>query len=65
MLNGYKPSKKLGEGAFATVRLYQHVKTKKKYAVKKMNRQFLRTKKFGASGVTAADMIIEEMRVLK
>ena len=65
MLNRYKPLQKLGEGAFATVRLYQHSKSQKKYAVKKMNFQRLRSKKFGNSGITAADTTIEEMRVLK
>ena len=30
-----------------------------------MNFQMLRTKKFGNSGITAADTTIEEMRVLK
>ena len=65
MLNNYKPLQKLGQGSFSTVRLYQHTKSLKKYAVKKMNLQALRTKKFGNSGITAADMIAEEMRVLK
>ena len=37
MLNKYKFNRLLGEGSFARVYLYQHIKTKKKYAVKKLD----------------------------
>ena len=37
MLNNYRYVKKLGEGNFAAVKLYQHIETKKNYAVKKLD----------------------------
>ena len=64
LLKKYRPLHKLGEGKFAKVRLYQHLKTKKKYAVKKMNRRELRSHRFGVSKLTAADCVKEELRVL-
>jgi len=37
MLNNYRFVRKLGEGNFATVNLYQHIRTKQNYAVKKLD----------------------------
>jgi serine/threonine protein kinase len=65
VLKNYQPLERLGQGSFATVRLYQHTQTLVKYAVKKMDRRILRGKRFGGSTLTAADLIIEEMKVLQ
>lgn len=64
-INGYKKLKKLGEGSFAKVWLAEHIKTSKRYAVKQMNKGLLRKRKFGITGRTAYDAVIEELKVLK
>jgi 5'-AMP-activated protein kinase, catalytic alpha subunit len=65
MLNKYKFKKLLGEGSFAKVYLYQHAKTKKKYAVKKLDIKKLRSIQLGTSGITGSDFCKEELKVLK
>ena len=65
MLNNYKYIRKLGEGYFAKVQLYQHTKSKKKVAVKKLTHQKLASLRIGTSKFTAADCAKEELRVLK
>jgi serine/threonine protein kinase len=57
--------RELGKGAFGTVRLCEHVKTKRLYAIKTMNKGALQRRKFGAHGRTAYDSIKEELKVLK
>ena len=65
MLNKYKFIRKLGEGSFAKVFLYQHTKTKKKYAVKKLDNKKLTSMQIGTSNITANDLCKEELKVLK
>ena len=59
MLNKYRFKKSLGEGSFAKVYLYQHIKTKKKYAIKKVKH-----KRIGKSKFTAIDFCKEELKTL-
>jgi 5'-AMP-activated protein kinase, catalytic alpha subunit len=65
MLNKYKFKRSLGEGSFAKVYLYQHIKTKKKYAVKKLDEKKLKSIKIGTSNFTASDLCKEELKNLK
>ena len=65
MLNKYKFKRLLGEGSFARVYLYQHINTKKKYAVKKLDMKKLKSMQLGTPGITANDCCIEELKVLK
>ena len=55
MLNKYKFIRKIGEGSFAKVFLYQHTKTKKKYAIKKLDHKRLKRMQIGVSNITAND----------
>jgi serine/threonine protein kinase len=64
-LNRYKYKRSLGEGSFAKVYLYQHVKTKKKYAVKKLDEKKLKGLQMGKSNFTASDFCMEELKNLK
>ena len=65
MLNNYRYIRKLGEGSFARVMLYKHMKTKKKYAVKKLDQKKLNNMRLGNSNITASDCCMEELKVLK
>ena len=65
MLNNYRFKRTLGEGSFAKVFLYKHIKTKKKYAVKKLDEKKLRSMQFGSSKFTASDFCMEELKNLK
>jgi serine/threonine protein kinase len=65
MLNEYQFKRPLGEGCFAKVYLYQHIKTKKKYAVKKLVKKKLKSLQIGSSNFTASDFSKEELKTLK
>ena len=65
MLNEYRFKSSLGEGSFAKVYLYRHIKTKKKYAVKKLDERKLKSIQIGDSNFTASDLCKEELKTLK
>lgn len=57
--------KKIGAGSFAKVMLCEHMTNNQKYAIKTMNKIDLLRRKFGSSGRSAYDAVIDELKVLK
>ena len=56
--------KTLGKGSFATVLLCKDTQTHELFAIKKMNKKALKSKKAG-KGKSAYDCVIEELKLLK
>ena len=63
-INQYKKLYILGQGSFARVYLAKHRKDGGQYAIKQMNKESLKRRKQGVSGLTAYDSVMEELKVL-
>jgi serine/threonine protein kinase len=64
MINQYVIIKTLGKGSFATVLLCKDTHTHELFAIKKMNKKALKSKKAGKDK-SAYDCVIEELKLLK
>ena len=56
-INEYRVIEKLGEGSFSKVMLCMNKKTRQYYAIKQMNKEKLRRKRFGLTNFTAYDLV--------
>ena len=63
-INQYIVQELLGTGSFASVKLCTDCNTGIQYAVKQMNKQFLKSKSFGKDK-SAYDCVLDELQVLK
>ena len=64
IVNNYKIIKKLGQGAFAKVRLVKDKRNGELFAMKQMCKLTLKQKRFGTNK-TAYDAVMEELKVLQ
>ena len=62
-INNYQIIKVIGEGSFSEVKLCIDTKTGIQYAIKQMNKKFLR-RKILSDGKNAYESVLEEMKIL-
>lgn len=64
LINNYKIFEPIGQGSFGKVKLCEDINTGIKYAIKQMNKKFLKKKCF-PNGKNAYDLVLEELKILK
>ena len=64
LINNYKIIVPIGQGSYGQVNLCEDTNTGIKYAIKQMNKKFLKRKCF-PNGKTAYELVLDELKILQ